>query len=86
MNSNVQVLDQAQGVMQRNKSSEPNRNRLRANQVANSGPPGRKEAVPRANERLLLKREQNRNSGEKKNIIKDNMMKVILDNTALVKK
>ena len=50
------------------------------------GVPPRKQQVPRANERLYLKREINRDSGDKKNIVKDNMMKVILDNTALVKK
>lgn len=73
--------------MQRNKSSEPGRNRVRPAQAANANPVGaRKESVPRANERLQLKREQNRNSGEKRNIVKDNMMKVILDNSAMVKK
>lgn len=83
---NVQIMENQPAQVPRNKSYEPSRDRPRRNQMPQNEPGARKEAVPRAHERLSLKREQNRGSGEKRNIVKDNMMKVILDNTALVKK
>ena len=50
----------------------------------------RKESVPRASDRLLLKREMAAGRGDpdagRKNHVKDNMMKVILDNSAMVKR